>query len=902
MKIIHVNQVNENIEIQFRIMNGAQPFNVPEGVSCTIRGTKGDNFGYAAAVAVTAGSNIVTVTLTEQLTAVAGAGNIFELVFVGASDDMKVSTENFILAVERAALGEDTVISDSDLAYADQVLDQLQSVGAVNAQVQQNKANIAAETTRATAAEAAEASARQTADQTLQSNINAEASSRTTTDALLQAQIDQLIAPSGSAPSAAEVENARIGSDGTVYPTLGDAIRTQNSDLKSHLDNNIVGTLDYMLTNSIDLLRLIKWNKGSYVDDANGAVVANQRFYCSDMIPLAEIGTEYHVLATASNTFKMAQYDSNGEFITESGLSIGSAKNIVKTFHADAAFIKVSVGAWSGSLSLTDYCDTISFFVNPKNDVIKNEFLGYHQIVLTKDAYILTPSVGTQNVQTAEASLSGSSCCAISVTKGMAINITGTPIDNSGRRPIMALDSTGKCVYKSEQTTAFDGFEYLAPENGTVVINLVNSPDSLVYTGFKNISAKIQNLIDANANIEASIDDTKEFIGQNDPIAFNEGYYIITPSVGTQNVSTTPAVNNQASCFAVSCSAGDVFTLSGTPIDNSGVRPYMWLNSDNRCVYRSSETSAMVNEIIVAPYDGTLVVNFAKGSPHTVYRGLCSIADRTLENYKKLERIQIAPLSYMPSYIVNDLAYRPLGQLQHPYICLSCDDGATELETYTIPMLLEKNVPCTFGLWASSSKVGAAIPFRPSQVLTTESGRAAVLNAISHGCTVAQHGGIEWTEYDEADLNEFFDREQAAFNALGITVSGAICPSHCINNMVRAVAGGRFGSVRSGYKGYKSKADMQNNIPGDVFDPYEYRCAGARTNVYGYSSFNSNAVSLEYMKSAVDYAIANNLVVMIYWHDWDLTSSQKADLEALIDYAKAQNITFCTLGNIPTLI
>ena len=69
MKVIHVNQVNENIEIQFRIMNGAQPFNVPEGVSCTIRGTKGDNFGYAADVAVTAGSNIVTVTLTEQLTA-----------------------------------------------------------------------------------------------------------------------------------------------------------------------------------------------------------------------------------------------------------------------------------------------------------------------------------------------------------------------------------------------------------------------------------------------------------------------------------------------------------------------------------------------------------------------------------------------------------------------------------------------------------------------------------------------------------------------------------------------------------------------------------------------------------------------------------------------------------------
>lgn len=243
-KVVHVNQVNDNIEIQFQIMNGSQPYNVTEGVSCTIRGTKGDSYGYTAEAATTVGSNVVTVTLTEQLTAVAGGCNVFELVFVGAENSMKVSTENFILAVERAALGEDTVISDSDLAYAAQVLDQLQSVGAVNAQVQQNKANIAAEVTRATAAEQtlqqninSEASARQSADNTLQSNINVEASARATQDNVLQAEIDQLVAPSGSAPSAAEVTNARIGADGTTYDTLGNAIRGQVTDVKSAIDD-----------------------------------------------------------------------------------------------------------------------------------------------------------------------------------------------------------------------------------------------------------------------------------------------------------------------------------------------------------------------------------------------------------------------------------------------------------------------------------------------------------------------------------------------------------------------------------------------------------------------------------------------------------------------------------------
>ena len=90
----------------------------------------------------------------------------------------------------------------------------------------------------------AEAAARQAADNTLQSNINAEASTRATTDASLQSQIDQLIAPSGSAPSAAEVENARVGADGTTYPTLGDAIRGQVTDVKSQIETQGLLPLD----------------------------------------------------------------------------------------------------------------------------------------------------------------------------------------------------------------------------------------------------------------------------------------------------------------------------------------------------------------------------------------------------------------------------------------------------------------------------------------------------------------------------------------------------------------------------------------------------------------------------------------------------------------------------------
>ena len=77
---------------------------------------------------------------------------------------------------------------------------------------------------------------RKNADTTLQDNITSEAATRASTDSNLQAQINQIVAPSGEAPSAAEVQNARIGADGVTYDTLGTAIRTQVDELKGDLD------------------------------------------------------------------------------------------------------------------------------------------------------------------------------------------------------------------------------------------------------------------------------------------------------------------------------------------------------------------------------------------------------------------------------------------------------------------------------------------------------------------------------------------------------------------------------------------------------------------------------------------------------------------------------------------
>ena len=89
-----------------------------------------------------------------------------------------------------------------------------------------------------------ETTARINADSTINDNITAntiaistEATTRASADASLQTQIDNLIAPSGEAPSAAEVENARIGVGSITYDTLGNAIRNQITDVSNAVKN-----------------------------------------------------------------------------------------------------------------------------------------------------------------------------------------------------------------------------------------------------------------------------------------------------------------------------------------------------------------------------------------------------------------------------------------------------------------------------------------------------------------------------------------------------------------------------------------------------------------------------------------------------------------------------------------
>lgn len=225
--VLNVSQNDSAYDVHFTLYNGAQLFEIPDDVSIQFVEKKRDGNGYDVGATKSAQTGQCYIWMQKQMTAVPG-DQICELILTNTTED-QIGTANFIMRVEPGPVDDDTSFSDSDIAYANQVLAQLGSVAAYKAQLDAQGNEIDQLNTNL----AAEVAARQAADNTLQSNINSEASTRATADAALQSQINQLVAPEGAAPSAAEITNARVGADGTVYPTLGDAIRGQVTDVKT---------------------------------------------------------------------------------------------------------------------------------------------------------------------------------------------------------------------------------------------------------------------------------------------------------------------------------------------------------------------------------------------------------------------------------------------------------------------------------------------------------------------------------------------------------------------------------------------------------------------------------------------------------------------------------------------
>ena len=109
-EVIKVSQYDAGSRtISFQLYNGTTPF-TSAGLSAQIRGTKPDKHGFAYDATYSAG--VVSFAVRDQMTAVAGPVDC-EIVLISGQEVL--GTANFTLEVERAALNDETDISDTEL-------------------------------------------------------------------------------------------------------------------------------------------------------------------------------------------------------------------------------------------------------------------------------------------------------------------------------------------------------------------------------------------------------------------------------------------------------------------------------------------------------------------------------------------------------------------------------------------------------------------------------------------------------------------------------------------------------------------------------------------------------------------------------------------------------------------
>lgn len=136
----------------------------------------------------------------------------------------------------------------------------------------------------------------------------------------LDTQFQQFIAPTGEAPNPAEITNARVGADGVTYTTLGDAIRTQVTDLKSEI--NAVADTTERVADVVDTVQDTLFDTVYYHPTWEMGVYAQNGFFPSYRYARAKKKFpkgKYTITPTAGYYFTVCYYvsDSSGTIVFE---------------------------------------------------------------------------------------------------------------------------------------------------------------------------------------------------------------------------------------------------------------------------------------------------------------------------------------------------------------------------------------------------------------------------------------------------------------------------------------------------------------------------------------------------------------------------------------------------------
>ena len=124
MPVVYASQYdNQTNALIFELYNGDLPFSVPSGAAVLLNGTKPPVNGQVTGFSYSASSvigNRVVCNVTQQMTAV--HGNVLCELRVRTATQI-IGSINFVLKVERSALNDDTVLSETDIPLIERAID-----------------------------------------------------------------------------------------------------------------------------------------------------------------------------------------------------------------------------------------------------------------------------------------------------------------------------------------------------------------------------------------------------------------------------------------------------------------------------------------------------------------------------------------------------------------------------------------------------------------------------------------------------------------------------------------------------------------------------------------------------------------------------------------------------------
>ena len=113
---LNVSQYDKGQTVSVSLWNGDVPYSIPADCTAQVVGTKADKTGFMYECTIENGQP--SFVITDQMTIFPGEVTL-EVIIMDA--DNRIGTVNFILDVERAALADDTQISESDLPIIQQL-------------------------------------------------------------------------------------------------------------------------------------------------------------------------------------------------------------------------------------------------------------------------------------------------------------------------------------------------------------------------------------------------------------------------------------------------------------------------------------------------------------------------------------------------------------------------------------------------------------------------------------------------------------------------------------------------------------------------------------------------------------------------------------------------------------